>query len=78
MFSMTSQMDKIRYITSQTGKREEVIVPFPVWKRLLEELDILQEKQRILLGLQQACREVKQQERGELAEETLEEFLDGL
>jgi len=78
MFSMTSQMDKVRYVTNQTGKREEVIVPFAVWKHLLEELDSLQEKQRILLGLQQACREVQQQERGELAEETLEEFLNGV
>ena len=38
-----------------------------------EELEELKEKQKILLGLQQACREVKKQEKGELKEQTLDE-----
>ena len=38
----------------------------------------IKEKQKILLGLQQACREVKEQEKGTLKEQTLDEFLDEL
>jgi hypothetical protein len=34
------------------------------------------EKQKILLGLQQACKEVKEQEKGTLKEQTPDEFLD--
>ena len=36
---------------------------------------VLQEKQKLLLALQQACREIKQREYHGGHEETLEEFL---
>jgi len=68
----------IRYVTDTVGKRKEVIVPYQTWTNITGELEALREKQRILLGLQQACREIKQQEKGELKEQTLDEFLDEL
>jgi hypothetical protein len=69
MQTLTYKPQDIKYITDTKGKRQEVVVPFNVWKSIIEELEALREKQQILLGLQQACREVKQQEKGELAEE---------
>ena len=68
----------IKYITDTKGKRQEVIVPFNVWKNLIEELEGLHEKQQILYGLEQACQEVKQQEKGEHPEQTLEDFINEL
>ena len=73
MSSITSVQD-LKYITDPTGKRQEVIVPVKLWVKMTEELAALREKQRLLLGLQEACREVKQQERGELPEQTLTKF----
>jgi SH3-like domain-containing protein len=69
---------KIKYITDETGKPQEIIIPFQAWKRINEELETLREKQRILAGLQQACQEVKMQENGELPEQSLEDFLNEL
>lgn len=68
----------IKYVTDLTGKRKEVIVPYHTWANITEELEALREKQKILLGLQQACREIKEQEKGILKEQTLDEFLDEL
>jgi hypothetical protein len=68
----------IRYVTDTVGKRKEVIVPYQTWASITGELEELREKQKILLGLQQACRDVKKQEKGELKEQPLDEFLDEL
>ncbi len=69
---------EIKYVTDTAGRRKEVIVPYRTWTNITGELQALKEKQRILLDLQQACREVKKQEKGELEEQTLDEFLDEL
>jgi hypothetical protein len=63
----------IRYVTDKAGRRKEVIVPYKTWTGITEELEALREKQKILLGLRQACREVKEQEKGALKEQTLDE-----
>ena len=55
----------LKYVTDGRGKRYEVILSFKVWKEIVEELESLREKQEILTGLQQACRDVKRQEKGE-------------
>jgi len=68
----------VRYVTDTVGKRKEVIVPYQTWTNITGELEALREKQKILLGLQKACREVKKQEKGELKEQTLDEFLNEL
>jgi len=76
--NMTATYNKIKYVTDMSGKRREVIVPFQVWASLTEELEALKEKQKILLGLRQACKEVKKQQNGTLKEKNLDEFLDEL
>jgi hypothetical protein len=68
----------VKYVTDNKGKGQEVILSFKLWKEITEELEALQEKHQILTGLKQACRDVKKQERGELPEQPLEEFLDEL
>ena len=68
----------VKYVTDNKGKRREVILSFKLWKEITEELEALREKHQILTSLQQACRDVKKQERGELPEQSLKEFLDEL
>jgi hypothetical protein len=76
--NLSASYNKIKYVTDPAGKRKEVIVPFSFWTSLTEELEALKEKQKILLGLRQACREVKKQQKGILKEKNLDEFLDEL
>ncbi len=73
-----SAYHSIKFITDERGKRYDVIIPFKIWKSINEELETLREKQQILSGLQQACKEAKMQERGELPEQSLDEFLNEL
>jgi len=68
----------VKYVTDPKGKRREVIVPYQTWTDITSELELLREKQSILMGLQQACREVKLQEKGALEEQAMDEFLDEL
>lgn len=74
----TLTISSLRYLTDERGKPQEVVLPLKIWKGISEELEVLREKQSILLGLQQACRDVKMQRKGKLPEKTLEEFLDEL
>ena len=75
---MSMTFSNLRYLTDERRRPQEVVLPLNVWKGITEELEGLREKQKILLGVQQACREVKMQKKGKLPEETLEDFLDEL
>lgn len=76
--NLSTSYNKVKYVIDPAGKRKEVIVPFSTWTAMTKELDALKEKHKILLGLRQACREVKLQQKGDLKEKTLDEFLDEL
>ena len=69
-------LENIKYITDEKGKRKEVILPFQIWKDVTDELEALREKHQILTGLQESCRDVKRQKKGEVKEQSLEGFLD--
>ncbi len=73
-----SVIKSVKYITDEKGKRQEVIVPFKMWSSVTKELEKLREKQQILLGLKQACKEAKMQEKGKLPEQSLDEFINEL
>lgn len=75
---MPMAISSMRYLTDERGRPQEVVLPLKVWKKITGELEVLQEKQEILLGLQQSCREVNMQKKGKIHEKTLEEFLDEL
>ncbi len=68
----------IKYVTDEKGKRQEVILPFQIWKDITDELEALREKHQILTDLQQSCRDVKRQKKGEVGEQSLEGFLNEL
>lgn len=75
---MPVTLSNLKYLTDTKGRPQEVVLPLKAWRQITEELEVLREKQEILLGLQQACQEVKMQKKGELPEETFEDFLDEL
>ena len=68
----------VKYVMDEKGKRQEVILPFQVWKDVTAELEALREKHQILTGLHQSCRDVKRQKKGEVREQSLEGFLNEL
>ena len=68
----------VKYVTDEKGKRQEVILPFQIWKDITDELEALREKHQILTDLQQSCRDVKRQKKGEVGEQSLEGFLNEL
>lgn len=41
---LAAAYDKIIYVTEPAGKRKEVILPFPVWTSMVNELEALKEK----------------------------------
>ena len=71
-------LGEIKYVTDEKGKRQEVILPFQVWKDVTDELEALREKHQILTGLQQSCRDVRRQEKAEVGVQSLEGFLNKL
>ena len=71
-------LENVKYVTDEKGKRQEVILPFQIWKDVTDELEALREKHQILTSLQQSCRDVKRQKRSEIEEQSLEGFLNEL
>ena len=71
-------LGEVKYVTDEKGKRQEVILPFKLWKDVTDELEALREKHQILTGLQHSCRDVKRQKKGEIEEQSLEKFLNEL
>ena len=68
----------VKYVTDEKGKRQEVILPFQIWKEITDELEALREKHHILTDLQQSCRDVKKQKMSGVREQSLEGFLSEL
>ncbi len=56
-------LGNVKYVTDEKGKRQEVILPFQIWKDITDELEALREKHQILTDLQQSCRDVKRQKK---------------
>lgn len=76
---MAISCSKLRYLTDEKGSRQEVILPLEAWRKIMGELEVLREKQEILLGLHQACQQIRRQKTKEnLPEKTLEDFLNEL
>ena len=69
---------KVKYVVDEAGVRQEVLVPFGLWKDLIEELELLRKEKEVLYGLKQACSEAKKQDACQLPEQCLDDFLDEL
>lgn len=68
-------MSDIQYYTNQQGEKTSVIVPYQEWLKLNAQVKALQEKLRIMLGIQEALQEVRQARKSSKKLQTLGEFI---
>jgi hypothetical protein len=65
----------LKYIVDETGQKTSVLVPVKVWEDLNNNYQKLQEKLKILNGIQQGLAEVNQARKTGKKLQTMKEFL---
>jgi hypothetical protein len=68
-------MPNVQYYTDATGERTSVIVPYRDWVEMTERLEMLNQKLRILTGLQEAFLEVKNARKNGKKLQSLADFI---
>jgi hypothetical protein len=68
----------IEYITDNKGKYKAVVIPYKQWKSLIEEHNMLKNKLNIILGIQDALKEVNEIRSGKRKGKTLNSLLNEL
>ena len=66
----------VSYITDRYGNQSAVVIPIAEWKALNEQLTKIQNKLKVLTGLEKAVEEVNLANEGKLKLKTLKDFLD--
>lgn len=69
---------KIEYITDENGRQKSVIIPHKQWKNFETDYNRMKNKIKILTGIQEALKEVKQIQNGKKRAKTLKETIDEL
>ncbi|WP_187263074.1 hypothetical protein [Pontibacter beigongshangensis] len=67
---------QIQYITDQNGQKKSVIVPVKQWEEINQRYEKLSNKVRILTGVTEAIKEVKQVRKTGKEMQTLADFLN--
>ncbi|HCE57583.1 MAG TPA: hypothetical protein DER09_07155 [Prolixibacteraceae bacterium] len=67
---------RVRYITDGYGNQSAVVIPIADWNALNERLTKIQNKLKILTGLEDAVDEVNLAREDKLELKTLRDFLD--
>lgn len=67
---------RVSYITDGYGNQSAVVIPIADWNALNERLTKIQNKLKILTGLEDAVDEVNLAREGNLELKTLKDFLD--
>lgn len=68
----------IEYITDKKGKHKSVVIPHKEWKNLVEEHNMLKNKLNIVLGIQDALKEVNEIRSGKKKGKILSSLLNEL
>ena len=66
----------LEYITDAKGRHKAVVIPAKEWDEYQAENERLKNKLGVLLGIQNAMKEVKEIQKGKKKGKTLLEFLD--
>lgn len=68
-------MSDIQYYINQQGEKTSVIIPYQEWLALNAQVEALQTKLNILIGIQEAMQEVRQARKSGKKLQTLGEFI---
>ncbi len=64
-----------RYITDEKGQKTSVIVPVKAWEKINNNYRLLQNKVKVLTGIQNGLNEVKEAKQTGKKLQTLKEFI---
>ena len=65
----------IKYMIDENGQKTSVLVPLKTWEKINEEYTKLQNKLKVLLGIQDGIAEVKSAKKSGKQLQTLKDFL---
>lgn len=68
----------LEYITDVTGKHKAVVIPNKEWQQYTKEYEKLKKKLSILMGVNEAMKEVRSVQAGKKKVKPFSEFLDEL
>lgn len=69
---------KLEYIKDKKGRRKRVVIPVKQWEAFETDYIRTKNKLRVLMGIRDALREVKDIENGKKGGKTLEELIGEL
>jgi len=69
---------KLEYITDKKGRQKAVVIPHRQWKNFEAEYNKIKNKLNIILGIQDALKEVKEIQSGKKKAKTLKTLLNEL
>ncbi len=69
---------KIDFITDKNGRHKSVIIPHKQWKNFEADYIRIKNKLKVLTGIQDAVKEVKQLRNGKSKQKTLKELINEL
>ncbi len=69
---------KIEYVTDDKGRQKSVIIPHRQWKNFEADYNRMKNKLKVLAGVQDALKEVKQIQNGKKKAKTLKEIINEL
>jgi len=69
---------KIEYVTDDKGRQKSVIIPHRQWKSFEADYNKMKNKLKVLAGLHDALKEVKQIQNGKKKAKTLKEIINEL
>ncbi len=65
----------IKYMIDESGQKTSVLVPLKTWEKINEEYNKLQNKLKVLVGIQDGAKEVKSSRKSGKQLQTLKDFL---
>ncbi len=65
----------IKYMIDENGQKTSVLVPLKTWQKINEEYTKLQNKLKVLVGIQDGIAEVKSAKKSGKQLQTLKDFL---
>ncbi len=66
----------LKYMVDEKGERTSVLVPLKTWEKINQEYDRLQAKIKVLTGVKDGLKEIKEARKSGKKLQTLKDFLN--